>query len=673
MVVPWGVFGSSDSLTGFHHMAWIALLLLFVASVITVLTWLLQYSLGIFRRSEQRGDHHHLPPNLGSWTSLLRQENVSEPGLKRLLTSLFAFKSFRDNWQASWIKALNDQACRIGSSLQISFEEGPQLPASATITSLTCTEQSNQSMVLCCHLVVDTIQFAVSITQQSPAAVSMDPYHVVLAPLQMEICLEEAEVGGLLVTWCFKEPPALSLTVTPKIQRGRTEGKADVSTIAELIEDTVISTSPAMLLNLKAHGAMSSILIHIPLPSPPSMFGPSAFLPPVVFRVIFPTGVGELCCVLELDGPLQSKRTRPVTPTSSSTGTEAEWSDELLLNAGIVLFLAATILGQSAIPVDRSRHSPARRQTFPLFPPLFLFQMVYVGPRESKSSPSLAPLRATITPTKKVEMDRMVMPDGTIVTTVTTIQSRPKMDGKIDSPTRSPSKVEVTEKRSVTVDDSPVNVTANHLANGLDPVVETAIRQLTESAKKPTKKTPTKRSTLIISGVSKAPIDQEEMALSVGYAASMDASLQSDPGWTGLPQCSSPKDLDSAKSTDSLHRRQRSSQDLDEAATSDISDRPSVDDVESETGSTGALETRSLKDHKVGFLRSGTKLLFRRRSKQKEAGLSHSHDDLSNPSEGSVGSRKKSGSFSRKIIKRFSFKSKSKASANGNPTATPEN
>lgn len=39
------------------------------------------------------------------------------------------------------------------------------------------------------------------------------------------------------------------------------------------------------------------------------------------------------------------------------------------------------------------------------------------------------------------------------------------------------------------------------LSNGLDPVAETAIRQLTES--KVARKTPTKRSTLIISGVSK--------------------------------------------------------------------------------------------------------------------------------------------------------------------------
>lgn len=43
----------------------------------------------------------------------------------------------------------------------------------------------------------------------------------------------------------------------------------------------------------------------------------------------------------------------------------------------------------------------------------------------------------------------------------------------------------------------------SHMPNGLDPVAETAIRQLTETNNKPAKKTPTKRSTLIISGVSK--------------------------------------------------------------------------------------------------------------------------------------------------------------------------
>lgn len=51
-----------------------------------------------------------------------------------------------------------------------------------------------------------------------------------------------------------------------------------------------------------------------------------------------------------------------------------------------------------------------------------------------QEGPELQPgsgLRPSITPTKKIEMDRTIMPDGTIVTTVTTIQSRPKMDCKL--------------------------------------------------------------------------------------------------------------------------------------------------------------------------------------------------------------------------------------------------
>uniref|UniRef100_UPI00398ED4F9 phospholipid transfer protein C2CD2L isoform X3 n=1 Tax=Pristiophorus japonicus TaxID=55135 RepID=UPI00398ED4F9 len=683
MAVLFSLLGGASAPDILHHAGWLALLLLFATSIVTVLAWLVQYSLGILRRAPGPAapDQHHRPSaGLGLWSSLLqlgcsREDSSCASGLKRLVTSLFSFKSFRDNWQKAWIKALNDQACRIGSSVQISFEEGPQLPSTACISHVACTDQSEQSMVLCFQLVVDVIQFPVSVTQQSPAAVSMDSYQVTLAPLeaQMEICLEEAEVEGLLVTWSFKEPPPLLLTVTPKLQRGGNDGKADVSTIKELIEDTIVSTSPAMLVNLKAHVANT--------PVPGEKFGKCLASPSkaalnagcrLVVRqlkaIVSRTeeeGGGELCCVLELDSPAQLKRTKSVIPKSLSPNSELRWNEELIFELGarsreMKMKIVekserseSTLLGQSMIPLDLSRRSPSGCQNFPLAAAQGLsntpagsvsLELVYVEAAESKTVQSLVPLRTTVTPTKKIEMDRTIMPDGTIVTTVTTIQSRPRMDGKLAD---------------------------NHLANGLDPVVQTAIRQLTESANKPSKKTPTKRSTLIISGVSKAPIDQEEMALSVGYAAAMDASLQGEQGLAALPHCSAQSALDSPKSTDSLSQRQGASQELDEAATSDISERPSVDDVESETGSTGALETRSLKDHKVSFLRSGTKLLFRRRSKQKEPGFSHSHDDLSNVSDSPSSTRKKSGSFSRKLIKRFSFKSKSKskASANGGTAA----
>lgn len=70
----------------------------------------------------------------------------------------------------------------------------------------------------------------------------------------------------------------------------------------------------------------------------------------------------------------------------------------------------------------------------------------------------------------------------------------------------------------------------------------------------------------------------------------------------------------------------------------------------------------------VSFLRSSTKLIFRKRSKQKEVGLSQSHDDLSNVTANST-IRKKTGSFSHRLIKRFSLKSKSKPKSSGNTSA----
>lgn len=69
--------------------------------------------------------------------------------------------------------------------------------------------------------------------------------------------------------------------------------------------------------------------------------------------------------------------------------------------------------------------------------------------------------------------------------------------------------------------------------------------------------------------------------------------------------------------------------------------------------------------HTVGFLQSGTKLLFRRRRQEKESCLSQSHEDISNMGNNFAAAatihRKKSGSFSRRLIKRFSFRSSGKS------------
>ncbi|NXF33253.1 C2C2L protein, partial [Nyctibius bracteatus] len=624
-----------------------------------------------------------------------------------LLAALLSLRSLREQWQRAWVRALNSQARRHGSSVQITFEEGLQLPPAANISRVMCKKQSDYSMVLCCHLSAEAVKFPVSVTQQSPVAVSVDTYHVTLAVLQaqVEIHLEEVHNEGLLVSWTFKDRPDLNLSVLPRLQlREKNEGRADLSTIKDLIEDTVVSTQPAMTVNLKACTAGAGAVPANKLArESPCRVAAAPLRSKLLLRDLRVLnlgcqgkgGAGEIRCVAELDSPPQQKRTRPVTAGSAGAAAEMEWNEELFLELGPrskelkLQVLGSTdgggsvLLAHATLLLDSLGKQPSGRQVCSLAPgagrslsaeATITLELLFQESPASLNAQHATSLRTSITPTKKVEMDRTIMPDGTIVTTVTTIQSRPKADCKLDSPSRSPSKVEVTEKKTTVLLESghprsplPSSNRDSHMPNGLDPVAETAIRQLTETNNKPAKKTPTKRSTLIISGVSKVPIAQDETALSLGYAASLEATAYRD----SVAESAADRTRDSTESSqlpEASPSARRASQELDETTRSDVSERPSVEDVESETGSTGALETRSLKDHKVSFLRSGTKLIFRKRSKQKEAGLSQSHDDLSNAAAGSA-ARKKAGSFSHRLIKRFSFKSKSKPKASDGTTA----
>ncbi|XP_026854285.2 phospholipid transfer protein C2CD2L isoform X5 [Electrophorus electricus] len=653
----------------FQYASWLLLVALFCVSLVVVLAWLVQFSLALLR--PRRGAvvqgsteaTWQLPLSLthqtltgGVWGSLLRLRlgrdcagSGTQAGVKGLLSSLFAFKSFREHWQRAWVRALNEQGCRQGSSIQIAFDDRLQLPTSAAINHVTCTDQSAHSMVLQCNCSVDTVTFPVTVTQQSPAAVSMDTYQVTMEPMQaqLQVCLEEVEEEGLLVSWTFSQQPLLSMTMTPRQRVHR-----EVSAVRRLL-----------VRQLKASGVSKACQGH----------------------------AGELCCVLSLDMPALEKRTRFLA-TSPSTVTTLDWAEDLTLDLQPetkelkIRLVERNSKGEQFLPghaclsLDLAGRSPSGQHRLSVTPghglPPIATITLELQCVELNDARSAAPLHPALTPSKKVDVDRTVMPDGTIVTTVTTIQSRPKLDHKMgDSPSRSPSKVEVMEKRPTvltenfqrrsSISPTPTPSTESSISNGLDPVAETAIRQLTESASKPVKKTPTKRSTLIISGVSKVPITEDDSPLSVGYAAAMDAALQGEHCAAGALN----------------HHTATPHQDADETTPSDASERPSVDDVESETGSTGALETRSLKDHKVGFLRSGTKLLFRRRHKQKEPSFSQSHEDVCNLGNDSSmascspSSRKKGGSFSRRLIKRFSFRSsrsKGKSSTANGGTATDD-
>ncbi|XP_059912677.1 phospholipid transfer protein C2CD2L [Gadus macrocephalus] len=679
---------------------WWCLVGLFLLSLFIVLAWLVQYSLATvrsWRAKDLVGNSaaRHLPvihqdhrTDTGGWRGFLLRlrpgrsgRAVSEAGAKGLLSTLFSFKSFGEPWQRAWVKALNDQACRHGSSIQITFDSTLPLTASTAIERVTCTDQSARSMVLHCDCRLDSVTFPVTVTQQSHAAVSMDTYQVTIEPVVAKLVasLEEAKEGGLLVSWSLSKQPPLALRVSPrKLHKQGAEGEADLNTIKELVEDALYSTQPSLVLSLRSCESSATV-------TPEHQSGwltPAPQCVPVhrlTLRQLRATchkgqwtSPAELCCVLSLDQSSTEKRTGFVC-VPGSPACSLGWSEDITLDLQPetkelrIRLLEQSgareqfLPGQASIALDVGGKGPTGPLTVSVSPGHGLapdvtvtLELLYVESEGSCGGHSPSSLRSSLTPTKKVDVDRTVMPDGTIVTTVTTVQSRPKERDRGESPLPSPYKVEVTEKGPTVLSDSrgsPVPSLSPPVTNGLDPVAETAIRQLTDASGRVSRKTPTKRSTLIISGVSKAPLSEDDNALSKGYAAAMDAAMHAH------------------------HQGALPRPDPDERTPSDASERPSVDDVESDTGSNGVMETRSLKDHKVGFLRSGSKLLFRRRRRDKDPAVSQSHEDLSQTGEGagaaasapaaSTLKRKSSGSFSRRLIKRFSFRSSGKSKSGG--------
>lgn len=131
-----------------QHLGWLCLVALFIASLLIVLGWLLLYSLTMLRMRRSRSTSKlvgldQIRPQLSItlpqqslsetvWGFLLKRRSgwdrgpPSEAGVKGLLTCLLSFKSIREQWQRTWVKALNEQACRHGVSY--SFWKGGSVP-----------------------------------------------------------------------------------------------------------------------------------------------------------------------------------------------------------------------------------------------------------------------------------------------------------------------------------------------------------------------------------------------------------------------------------------------------------------------------------------------------------------------------------------------------------------
>ncbi|XP_037597920.1 C2 domain-containing protein 2 [Cebus imitator] len=631
---------------------WLALVSLFVAALATVGLYLAQWALARVRPQPRRPA---LEPGEGP-----------RRGSDALLSWILTLGSWRSQWQAAWVTALNEEAERKGGPPFLSFEEDPrQQPLELAVEAVSSVLRSAEEKVVVCHVVGQAIQFLVSEKPASGAGCRL--YDVRLSPfhLQLEFHLKEKK-EDLQISWSFMSVPEMAITVQPKAlgEDQVAEMRMVSDTLKDLLKHLVGSASPSVLLITKPMNvqeaqnlecAPSTAQESCP-PKPPRAHELKLLVRSIrAFLLSEPDASGHIntVCVVQLNDPLQR-----FSSTLTENTTDLTWEEEFTfeLNAkSKELYLQISEAGRSSegllamatVPLDLFKKQPSGPQSFMLTSGCSVLGSVTaeVGQPQGQHCNQDLPLA--------------------------------------ESPVKTPIKVKVIEKdisvQAISCRSAPVSKTLSSsdtellVLNGSDPVAEVAIRQLSESSKLKLK-SPRKKSTIIISGISKTSLSQDhDAALMQDYAASVDSAHREDaPSHPEAATASAPlEEAESAQapSDPNPQEDELDSWDLEKEPQAAAWSGPALLDPDGDELSESSLsvsEPGAAKKHKGGILRKGAKLFFRRRHQQKDPGMSQSHNDLvflEQPEH----SRRKGVTITKILNKKLLSRHRNKNAMNGAP------
>ncbi|KAM6314279.1 LOW QUALITY PROTEIN: C2 domain-containing protein 2 [Podargus strigoides] len=694
---------------GLAELRWCALVALFVAALATLAVYLVQYALLALRRLR--------PPPLPPPP---RDELLEEGG--SVLAWALSLGSWRRQWRRAWVAALGAEAAARGVSARtqdsqlLTFEEDdPPEPLELAVKQVVSIVKSAQEKVVSCNVVGDSVKFVVTVSQTSPMAAAGQSYSVKLSPLHLQLQLYVKDKGeDVKVEWFLINANETNFEIQPTVQEGQTAGTCAISeTLRDVLKNLFSSVSPSVVLStrptdIKEVQNVQNISL-LPQgtspPKPPRAHELKLLVKNIAVNLtdLSAAGSTNLACIVQLNDPMQ-KFSSSVAKNAANPFWKEEFIFELSAKSKALQLLIVEdgkldrpLSAKVTVPLDLFRKQPSGQQNFALNsrasesspepgPGLgsISAEFSFIEPNEVKTWQVSSPVPAT-----KIEKDRTVMPCGTVVTTVTAVKTKPRLEGRssplsTDSPVKTPVKVKVIEKdfsiQAIHSHGAPVSKTLSSsdtellVLNGTDPVAEAAIRQLSESAKQKVK-SPRKKSTIIISGVSKTSLSQDsEAALMMDYAAAMDSSCkEADPPPVeeavasvssdeklSLGASETVPDTDLQQSAQKAWGLENGSQQWD---TNTLLDQT----CEEISGSSLSVsETGSMKKSKGGILKKSAKLFFRRRHHQKDPGMSQSHNDLVYLQQPlSEEARKKGGTLSRILSRKLLSKNKSKSKLNG--------
>ncbi|XP_031428058.1 C2 domain-containing protein 2 isoform X2 [Clupea harengus] len=637
------------SFFGLGDLQWLCMITLFIASIVTLIIYFVQYYLdNVTCESETSGN-----------TTLLSEE------ANTLLNWALSLKTWKTEWRKAWVRALSDQSKLTGNSLQLSFEEDGLQSTDLVLSQVSGIRKQAGGKVMRCQVAGEKLQF--SVRAQPAGTVSTEPqqYTVTISPLQLQLDLQLTEANGeVRLNWGLLGLEPWDLQLSPCSSQGGSAGFG-TSAVRERLRQVLCRVRPSAVLSSRPaqpgelRDARSKPQQVVSPPKPPRAHEWKLLVKNI--RVTCKpeenaAGIMNPQCVLQLNDPPQRLCSSCLKDTDNPSwdqpfifelnGRSKELNMQLL-NVGNSQ--ESSLLAQVSVPFDLVKKHPKGQQTFALKTKDVVIgtlttEFTYLEPSEVRTWQTPTPAAS-----KRVEMDRTVMPCGTVVTTITAVKSkpgRPLPPGLMETPMKPPTKAKLSERR---VSEQPCMLGATVskalsssdtellMLNGTDPVAEAAIRQLQESAKLKLK-SPVKKSTIIISGVTKSPLSQdEELALMAGYAAAMDASLSQVS-----EEESAVRAPVTAAAVGELNAGVPQARDPLEGpsegpAGAEAAVGAAVEDWESQTGEDPDADKASLslcmsetgsKKGKGSFLHKSAKLFFRRRHQRKDPGMSQSHNDL---------------------------------------------
>lgn len=680
---------------------WLFLVSLFVAALGTVGLYLAQWALAKARP----------PPRRRAEPDELRRLESDT-----LLSWILTRDSWGNQWLAAWVTALNYEAERSGGPLRLSFQKDPR-PQSLQLTvgEVSSVVKSAQEKMVICRVVGENLQFLVSAGPASTTECQL--YDVRLSPFHLKVQFHMQEKReDIQITWSFTCAPETAIKIQP--QAPGEKQVLEVNVLSEALKDLfkhlISAASPSVFLSTKPMQAKEAQTLQCTSstaqepcpPKPPRAHELKLQVKNIRVSLLNHPGASGIShmCVAQLNEPAQRFISTLVRNTTDLSWEEEftfelnAKSKELLLQISQEECSSEGLMGIATIHLDLFRKQPNGPQTFRLVsgtePESSVLGSVtaefsYVEPGDLKSWPAPPLVSAA-----KIEKDRTVMPCGTVVTTVTAVKTKPRFDtGRAsplssESPVRTPIKVKVIEKdisvQAISCHSAPVSKTLSSsdtellVLNGSDPVAEVAIRQLSESSKLKLK-SPRKKSTIIISGISKTSLSQDHnAALMLNYAASMDSTNQGEatsalchPEATEASAAPPPEENEPAQALPALEPREDDldSWDLEKESPVASWSGPVLQEPDGDELSESSLSTSELgaiKKHKEGILRKGAKLFFRRRHHQKDPSLSQSHNDLvflQQPE----GRQKKGATLGRLLNRKLLTRHRGKHTLNGPP------